>query len=200
MLSCCWVLLTTVRMLTTLFRILSSRPCLRQLQNVDPVSSVTVKSGANAGNQVNKREILLVDQSMKTIRMTLWDENIHLVNENEPEPPCIAFKAVKVGDFGGRSLSLTRSSMVSAARETEREEEKEEGEGVKSYARLNGICCLQRIWLRHCCLQHASRRLSRRMSGPEAAAAGQLPIPPCLSLSSRGLPHHPEEPLCLTRF
>jgi len=82
------------------------------VQRADPVGSVTVKSGANAGNQLAKREIVLVDKSMKTIKLTLWDENIHLVSENDAHSPCIAIKSVRVSDFGGRSLSTTRSSMV----------------------------------------------------------------------------------------
>ncbi len=76
------------------------------------MGSVTVKSGANAGNQLAKREVVLVDQTMKTIKLTLWDENIHLVNEHDNHCPVIAIKSCKVGDFGGKSLSTTRSSMV----------------------------------------------------------------------------------------
>lgn len=85
---------------------------LALVQRVDPVSNITVKTGANAGNQVAKRDILLVDQSMKTIKMTLWDDNINLVDENDANAPVIAVKGVRVSDFGGRSLSMTRSSMV----------------------------------------------------------------------------------------
>ena len=83
-----------------------------ELQRVEPVGSVTVKTGANAGNQLAKREVVLVDQTMKTIKLTLWDENIHLVNEKDHHCPVIAIKNCKIGDFGGKSLSTTRSSMV----------------------------------------------------------------------------------------
>ena len=82
-----------------------------------PVSNITVKSGANAGNQVGKRDVTLVDQSMKTIKLTLWDENVHLVNEHDTDAPVIAVKGAKVSDFGGRSLSLTRNSMVQNLRQ-----------------------------------------------------------------------------------
>jgi replication factor A1 len=82
-----------------------------------PVSNITVKSGANAGNQVNNREITLIDQTMKTIKMTLWDDQVHLVNEHlvnehDDDALVIAVKGAKVTDFGGRSLSMTRKSSV----------------------------------------------------------------------------------------
>ena len=81
------------------------------------MSKITIKSGANAGNQVGKRDVTLVDQSMKTIKLTLWDENVHLVNEHDTDAPVIAVKGAKVSDFGGRSLSLTRNSMVQNLRQ-----------------------------------------------------------------------------------
>jgi replication factor A1 len=77
------------------------------------VGSITIKSGANAGNQLAKREIVLVDQTMKTVKMTLWDEHIHAVKDGDDTCPVIAIRSAKVGDFGGRSVSTTRSSMVS---------------------------------------------------------------------------------------
>ena len=82
------------------------------VQKADPVSHVTIKSGANAGNQLAKRDILLVDTSLRTIKLTLWDENIHLVNESDQNAPCIAIKNVRISDFGGRSLSTMRNSMI----------------------------------------------------------------------------------------
>lgn len=44
--------------------------------------------------------------------MTLWDENINLVDENAADAPVIAVKGARVSDFGGRSLSMARNSMV----------------------------------------------------------------------------------------
>jgi replication factor A1 len=76
------------------------------------VSKITIRSGANAGNQVNNREITLVDQTMKTIKMTLWDDQEFLVNEHDHDAPVIAVKGAEVSDFGDRSLSMTRKSMV----------------------------------------------------------------------------------------
>ena len=82
------------------------------VQRADPVGSITVKSGANAGNQVAKREVVLVDRSQKTIKLTLWDDHIHLVDENDTAAKCLAVKGVRISDFGGRSLSTMRNSMA----------------------------------------------------------------------------------------
>ena len=81
------------------------------------MSNIIVKSGANAGNQVSKRDVTLVDQTMKTIKMTQWDDQVHLVNEHlvnehDDDAPVIAVKGAKVTNFGGRSLSMTRKSSV----------------------------------------------------------------------------------------
>ena len=47
------------------------------------------------------------------VKMTLWDEHIHAVKDGDDTCPVIAIRSAKVGDFGGRSVSTTRSSMVS---------------------------------------------------------------------------------------
>ncbi len=55
---------------------------------------------------------MLVDQGNRTIKLTLWDDFKDVVSENTNNNPVIAIKGVRVSDFGGRSLSTTRSSMV----------------------------------------------------------------------------------------
>eukprot|EP00286_Rhodomonas_abbreviata_P019133 CAMPEP_0181311156 /NCGR_PEP_ID=MMETSP1101-20121128/12979_1 /TAXON_ID=46948 /ORGANISM="Rhodomonas abbreviata, Strain Caron Lab Isolate" /LENGTH=436 /DNA_ID=CAMNT_0023417853 /DNA_START=23 /DNA_END=1333 /DNA_ORIENTATION=- len=82
------------------------------VQEAYPLGSVTVKSGANAGNQIAKRDVMLVDQGNKTIKLTLWDDHKNIVSEDTTTNPVIAIKGVRVSDFGGRSLSTTRSSLV----------------------------------------------------------------------------------------
>lgn len=76
----------------------------------DPITEITVKSGANAGNKIPKRDVTLVDQSLKTIRLTLWDANKDLVHEGSAAP-VIAIKNVKIGDFQGKNISTSRSSI-----------------------------------------------------------------------------------------
>ncbi|SJL00911.1 related to Replication factor A protein 1 [Armillaria ostoyae] len=59
-----------------------------------------------------KRELTLVDQSNYSVRLTLWGKQAEQY-QYESEQPVIAFKGVRVGDFGGRSLSMVSSSMMS---------------------------------------------------------------------------------------
>ncbi|KAG8954188.1 Replication factor A protein 1 [Tulasnella sp. 424] len=63
---------------------------------------------SKAGKTLTKRDITLVDRSKYSVRMTLWGkqaESFHATNN-----PVMAFKAVKVGDFGGRTLSMVGTS------------------------------------------------------------------------------------------
>ena len=49
------------------------------------------------------------------VRLTLWGrqaENFVGAGEDGSAQPVIAFKGVKVGDFGGRSLSMVSSSSM----------------------------------------------------------------------------------------
>ena len=63
---------------------------------------------------VQKRELTLVDQGNRSVRLTLWGKNAETFPNNAgvDEKPVIAFKGVKVGDFGGRSLSMFASSTM----------------------------------------------------------------------------------------
>ncbi|KAF7311341.1 Replication protein A subunit [Mycena kentingensis (nom. inval.)] len=76
------------------------------------VSDMTATSTitSKASREIVKRELTLVDKSKFQVRMTLWGkqaENFSSVGS------VIAFKNVKVGDFGGRSLSFFSSSGMS---------------------------------------------------------------------------------------
>lgn len=57
-----------------------------------------------------KREITLVDSSGFDARMTLWGTVAQ--NFDAPLESVIAFKGVRVSDFGGRSLSMAMSSSM----------------------------------------------------------------------------------------
>jgi replication factor A1 len=57
-----------------------------------------------ADAQFAKRDILLVDSSKQSVRLTLWGKQAESFEFQDN--PVIAFKGVKVGDFGGRSLSM----------------------------------------------------------------------------------------------
>lgn len=61
--------------------------------------------------QFAKRDIQLVDQSGQSVRLTLWGKQAEGFQADDE--PVIAFKGVKVGDFGGRSLSMFSSATMS---------------------------------------------------------------------------------------
>lgn len=58
----------------------------------------------------NKRELTLVDNTGYSVRLTIWGNTAQSF-EAAPES-VIAFKGVKVSDFGGRSLSLLSSGSM----------------------------------------------------------------------------------------
>ncbi|KAJ7864855.1 hypothetical protein B0H14DRAFT_2735913 [Mycena olivaceomarginata] len=73
---------------------------------VEDTQEITSKA---TNRKVTKRELTLVDTSGFSVRMTLWGKQAQ--DFNSPES-VIAFKSVKVGDFGGRSLSFFSSSTM----------------------------------------------------------------------------------------
>ncbi len=60
----------------------------------------------------DKRELTLVDNTGYSVRLTIWGKTAASFDV-EPES-IVAFKGVKVSDFGGRSLSLLSSGSMSA--------------------------------------------------------------------------------------
>ena len=66
---------------------------------------------SNVSQQIPKRELTLVDKTNFSVRITLWGKQAE--DYNVEDNPVIAFKGVKVGDFGGRSLSMSISSTMS---------------------------------------------------------------------------------------
>ncbi|KAI0179132.1 replication factor-a protein [Hypoxylon sp. FL1284] len=78
------------------------------LKEVGEVSQITAKS---TGKPYDKRELTLVDDSQFSVRLTIWGK---LANSFSTQPESVvAFKGVKVSDFGGRSLSLLSSGTMS---------------------------------------------------------------------------------------
>lgn len=57
-----------------------------------------------------KRDITIVDQSAFSVRMTLWGKTAETFDA--PVESVIAFQGVKVGDFGGRNLSMLSSAAM----------------------------------------------------------------------------------------
>ncbi|KLT46222.1 replication factor-a protein [Cutaneotrichosporon oleaginosum] len=78
------------------------------VKEVHDLGSVTSKA---TQKPFSKRDIMLVDQSGQSVRLTLWGKTAE--NFSATDEPVIAFKGVKVGDFGGRSLSMFSSATMS---------------------------------------------------------------------------------------
>ncbi|KAI0452082.1 replication factor-A protein [Xylaria acuta] len=77
------------------------------LKDVGEVSQITAKS---TGKPYDKRELTLVDDSQFSVRLTIWGKTATTFS-SQPES-VVAFKGVKVSDFGGRSLSLLASGTM----------------------------------------------------------------------------------------
>ncbi|CAE6447482.1 unnamed protein product [Rhizoctonia solani] len=75
---------------------------------VKPIDTINAKS---TGKTVSKRDITIADKSGSSVRMTIWGKQAETFQAEDN--PVIAFKGVKVGDFGGRTLSLVSSSTMS---------------------------------------------------------------------------------------
>ncbi|TFK76351.1 replication factor-A protein 1 [Pluteus cervinus] len=71
------------------------------------VGEITSKT---TSRKITKRDIELVDQSGFAVRMTLWGKQAE--EFNPPDSPVVAFRSVKVGDFGGVNLSMNSSSTM----------------------------------------------------------------------------------------
>lgn len=58
----------------------------------------------------SKRELTLVDQSNTWVRCTVWGNQAE--NWDLPADNVVAFKGLKVGDYGGKTLSMSYSSTM----------------------------------------------------------------------------------------
>ncbi|TIB62317.1 hypothetical protein E3P77_03868 [Wallemia ichthyophaga] len=75
--------------------------------SVDDASQIISKS---TQKPYTKRELQIVDRSQQSVRLTLWGKLAETFDQTNE--PVIAFKGVKVGDFGGRSLSMVGASTL----------------------------------------------------------------------------------------
>lgn len=78
------------------------------VENVGDLGEIITKA---TQRPVAKRELTIVDQSQMSVRLTLWGKQAENF-AGADDKPVIAFKGVKVGDFGGRSLSMFSSSTM----------------------------------------------------------------------------------------
>ncbi|PNS20586.1 hypothetical protein CAC42_313 [Sphaceloma murrayae] len=81
--------------------------CIGVLRDVGEVSEIVSKT---TSKPFSKRELTLADNTGYAVRLTIWGATAQAFSA-EPES-VIAFKGVKVSDFGGRSLSLLSSGSM----------------------------------------------------------------------------------------
>jgi replication factor A1 len=79
------------------------------LKDVGETSQITSKT---TSKPYDKRELTLVDNTGYSVRLTIWGKTA--ASFDVPPESIVAFKGVKVSDFGGRSLSLLSSGSLSA--------------------------------------------------------------------------------------
>lgn len=96
---------------------------IQELQSVEKDSTVDVIGILKEAAEVNqivskttqkpydKRELTLVDDSGYSVRLTVWGKTA--TNFEASPESVLAFKGVKVSDFGGKSLSLLSSGTMS---------------------------------------------------------------------------------------
>lgn len=77
------------------------------LKDVGETSQITSKT---TSKPYDKRELTLVDNTGFSVRLTVWGQNA--TNFDVMPESVLAFKGVKVSDFGGRSLSLLSSGTM----------------------------------------------------------------------------------------
>lgn len=79
------------------------------LRDVGETSQIVSKA---TSKPFDKRELTLVDDSGYSVRLTIWGKTASAFDV--PTESVVAFKGVKVSDFGGRSLSLLSSGSMTA--------------------------------------------------------------------------------------
>jgi replication factor A1 len=78
------------------------------LKEVGEVNQIVSKT---TSKPYDKRELTLVDNTLHQVRLTIWGNAA--THFDVPPESVLAFKGVKVSDFGGRSLSLLSSGTMS---------------------------------------------------------------------------------------
>jgi replication factor A1 len=77
------------------------------LKEIGETSQITSKT---TNKPYDKRDLTLVDDTGYSVRLTIWGKTASTFDQ--PPETVIAFKGVKVSDFGGRSLSLLSSGSM----------------------------------------------------------------------------------------
>jgi replication factor A1 len=84
------------------------------VKEVGPLAEVIIKA---TNKSVAKRDLAIVDKSLYSVRMTIWGRQAETYTADDL--PVVAFKGVKVGDFGGRNLSMVSTSYMTISPDIE---------------------------------------------------------------------------------
>ena len=88
-----------------------------QLEQMDPGTNVDILAvvktvgvpgtimSKKSGQELNKCDVTLLDDSGVEISLTLWGEKAVSADREYAGQPIVAFKSLRLGDYGGRSLS-----------------------------------------------------------------------------------------------
>jgi replication factor A1 len=71
-----------------------------------------IVSTKQSGKVMQKRELTLVDDTLSEVRLTLWGEKATSNQYDWHSSPVAAFKGLKIGDYGGRSLSAGAGTSI----------------------------------------------------------------------------------------
>jgi replication factor A1 len=83
---------------------------------VKDVGSLSTIVSAKQGNkEIFKRDLTIVDDSATEIRLTLWGKQAQDETIGWDAKPIVAFKGCKIGDYGGRTLSLLNNGSLTVA-------------------------------------------------------------------------------------
>ena len=77
------------------------------VRSIEPVQTIQRK---NRTDTINKRDIVLVDDTECAIKLTLWAERADDFDESLAPPVILAVKSVKLNEFRGRNLTTTMDS------------------------------------------------------------------------------------------
>lgn len=78
---------------------------------VKEVGELQTLTSKTTQRQMTKRDLVLVDQSNSSIKATLWGNQAETFDGNAQ--PVVAFKGLRVSDYGGRTLSTSNGTSVS---------------------------------------------------------------------------------------
>jgi replication factor A1 len=79
------------------------------VKSIAPIANIMSRNG----RELTKRTLTILDEGLLSVELTMWGDEARKYNEDElAGNPVVAFKSLKVGDYGGRSLSSSYGSKV----------------------------------------------------------------------------------------